>query len=153
MRLGRSRLFGAAVALGLGSFGPVLAAGSAPAVPVLGRWMTRSGDGVFQIDRCGALLCGRLVGMRYSGSMPLDSSGHPQCNLLLLHGFMPTDEDGHWHGTIEDPDNGRSYQATIWSPRVEVLELRGYILLPILGETQTWNRYRGSIGAACRLPD
>lgn len=124
-----------------------------PAVdPVLGRWLTHDGDGVFQIDRCGTTLCGRLVGMRYTGSMPLDVWHRPQCGLLLLSGFNPTGEPGRWNGSILDPDNGHSYQATIWSPAEDVLKLRGYLLLPVLGETQVWTRYRGTIGAACKLP-
>ena len=119
---------------------------------VFGRWMTPGRDGVFRIDRCGVLLCGWLVGMRYSGSMPLDVYRRPQCGLMLLSGFRPADEDGHWHGAILDPDTGRSYQATIWSPAPDVLKLRGYLLLPILGQTQSWHRYGGPIGRACKLP-
>lgn len=124
-----------------------------PAPQVLGRWLTRDRDGVFEIDRCGGMLCGRLVGMRYTGSMPLDIRRQPQCGLMLLSGFKPTDESGHWHGTILDPDSGHSYQATIWSPEPDVLKLRGYLLMPILGQTQVWRRYAGSIGPACKLPD
>ncbi len=123
-----------------------------PAPGVLGRWMTPGRDGVFQIGRCGAMLCGWLVGMRYHGSMPLDVYHRPQCGLMLLSGFRPGDEDGRWHGSILDPDSGRSYQATIWSAAPDVLKLRGYLLLPILGQTQEWHRYGGAIGPACRLP-
>ena len=123
-----------------------------PASSVLGRWMTPGRDGVFQVDRCGTGLCGWLVGMRYSGSMPLDVYHRPQCGLMLLSGFRPADEAGRWHGSILDPDSGRSYQATIWSPAPNVLKLRGYLLLPILGQTQDWRRYGGSIGPACKLP-
>ena len=123
-----------------------------PAPSVLGRWMTPGRDGVFQIERCEAGLCGWLVGMRYNGSMPLDVYRRPQCGLMLLSGFRPADEAGRWHGSILDPDSGRSYQATIWSPAPDVLKLRGYLLLPILGQTQDWRRYGGSIGPACKLP-
>lgn len=127
-------------------------AASVPDVPVLGRWLTRNHDGVFQIDRCGSTLCGALVGMRYSGSMPLDVAKRPQCREMLLSGFVPTEEPGRWTGHIVDPDTGHSYQATIWSPSPDQLRLRGYLLLPIFGETQGWTRYRGSIGNACKLP-
>lgn len=119
---------------------------------VLGRWMTAGRDGVVQIAPCGTTLCGWLVGMRYHGSMPLDVYHRPQCGLMLLSGFRAADEDGRRHGAILDPDSGRSYQATIWSPSPNVLKLRGYLLLPILGQTQDWQRYAGTIGPACRLP-
>ncbi len=121
--------------------------------PVEGMWITAEGDGVFQIGACGDRLCGRLVGMRYRGAMPLDILKHPQCRERLLTGFRPGIADGHWVGSILDPDDGRSYDATIWSPHPGVLKLRGYLLLPLFGETRTWTRYAGMIGAACRLPD
>ncbi|WP_419728698.1 DUF2147 domain-containing protein [Lichenicola sp.] len=123
-----------------------------PATPVLGQWLTQDSDGVFQIARCGDMLCGWLVGMRYTGSMPLDVWHRPQCKLALLTKFRPADEPGHWAGSILDPDNGHSYQATIWSPQPDVLKLRGYVLLPMLGETQGWTRYHGTIGPDCKLP-
>lgn len=119
---------------------------------VLGRWLTSDRDGVFQLELCGNALCGRLVGMRYTGSMPLDVWKRPQCGMSLLSGFHPGDEAGHWDGRILDPDNGRTYQATVWSPEPDVLKLRGYLLMPMFGETQTWSRYRGTIGPDCKLP-
>ncbi len=119
---------------------------------VLGRWLTRDGDGVFQIDRCGDALCGRLVGMRYSGSMPLDVHHTPQCNQQLIRQLRPAAEPGRWTGSITDPDSGDSYRATVWSPLPDTLKLRGYVLLPIFGQTQNWSRYRGRIGPACKLP-
>lgn len=130
-----------------------MAAPAAPAEPpVLGRWLSADGDGVFLIVRCGATLCGRLVGMRYSGVMPVDTLHRPQCGLQMLNNFTPNGDPGRWGGTILNPDNGNVYKATIWSPDPGTLKLRGYLLLPILGQTQTWTRYDGSIGAACKLP-
>lgn len=123
-----------------------------PASAVLGRWLTSDGDGVFQLERCGPALCGWLVGMRYTGTMPLDVWKRPQCGMSLLSGFEPGDEPGRWNGRILDPDNGRTYQAAIWSPAPDVLKLRGYLLMPMFGETQVWSRYRGTIGPACKLP-
>ncbi len=126
---------------------PVSAAAS-----VEGLWITAEGDGVFEIGACGARLCGRLVGMRYDGAMPLDVWKRPQCRQQLLTGFRPADGDGRWTGSILDPDNGHAYDATIWSPRPGVLKLRGYVLLSLFGETRTWSRYAGPIGMACKLP-
>ncbi|MCQ8240678.1 DUF2147 domain-containing protein [Rhizosaccharibacter radicis] len=135
------------------SFAVAGAAGIARAEAPLGFWLTEDGDGVFEITRCGDELCGRLQGMRYSGSMPEDVWHRPQCHLPMLNGFRPDpDEPGHWDGTILDPDNGRTYHARIWNPSPGVLALRGYLLLPMFGQTQHWTRYGGSIGADCKLP-
>lgn len=138
--------------MSLSSMPTASATAADPANPVLGRWLTRNHDGVFEIDRCDDTLCGALVGMRYTGSMPLDVVKKPQCHETLLTGFVPSSDPGRWTGHIVNPDSGHSYQATIWSPEPDRLKLRGYLLLPIFGETQSWTRYRGAIGAACKLP-
>ena len=125
----------------------------AAAQSVEGLWITGDRDGVFEIGPCGDRLCGRLVGMRYGGAMPLDVWHRPQCRSQLMTGFRPIGESGRWAGTILDPDDGNRYAATIWSPRPGVMKLRGYVLLPLFGETRTWIRFAGTIGAACKLAD
>ncbi|MBE7213181.1 MAG: DUF2147 domain-containing protein, partial [Gluconacetobacter diazotrophicus] len=67
--------------------------------------------------------------------------------------FKRGDEPGHWNGWVLDPDDGHSYGANVWSPAPGILQLRGYVGLPIFGRTERWTRYDGSIGAGCRLPD
>jgi len=70
----------------------------------------------------------------------------------MLTGFR-LGGDRRWHGNILDPQTGKNYDATIWSPQVGVLKLRGYILgMPLLGETQTWTRYGGLVGRDCKMP-
>ena len=132
--------------------GSIARAADLPSPPV-GRWLSQDHDGVFEIADCGRTLCGRLIGMRYDGAMPTDSHGHPQCGLMMLTGFVRDDDDAtRWAGLILDPEKGRTYHAEIWSPGPGLLNLRGYLLLPLFGETQRWTRYDGSIGAACHLP-
>ncbi|WP_428374919.1 DUF2147 domain-containing protein [Lichenicoccus sp.] len=122
-----------------------------PAAP-LGLWLSQDHDGVFSIRQCGPVLCGRLVGIRYDTRMPTDKHGQPQCNLMMLTDFRPDPgRPGRWDGMILDPESGRTYHAEIWSPSPGMLNLRGYLLLPIFGETQRWSRFTGTIGAACHL--
>ncbi|MFT8775583.1 MAG: DUF2147 domain-containing protein [Gluconacetobacter liquefaciens] len=145
--------------LGLLTGHPLPAAASAAettaardASPVLGQWVTRERDGVFEIRACGGELCGRLVGMRYTGEIPKAKDGTSECGLLMLTGFVPDSDDaGRWNGHILDPDSGKVYQAQIWSPRDGVLKLRGYVGIPLFGETHTWTRYDGTIGARCLM--
>jgi uncharacterized protein (DUF2147 family) len=85
--------------------------------------------------------------------MPTDNTGHPQCGLMMLTGFVRDDSDpAKWTGRILDPEHGRTYHAQIWSPEPGLLKLRGYLLVPLFGETQRWTRYDGAIGPACHLP-
>ena len=154
MRRARSDIAGRLLILlgSLAAAASTVRAADLPPAPV-GRWLSQDHDGVFEIGACGQTLCGRLIGMRYQGDMPTDKAGHPQCGLMMLTGFLRQQDDpARWAGKILDPEKGRTYHAVIWSPEPGLLNLRGYLLLPLFGETQRWTRYDGSIGAACRLP-
>ncbi|MFT9423593.1 DUF2147 domain-containing protein [Acetobacter syzygii] len=121
-----------------------------------GYWLSQDHDGVFQIERCGQNLCGHLIGLRYDGTnVPHGHDGKSECGLLMLTDFHPMDDEkGRWAGHILDPDTGHLYDSQIWSPQPTVLKLRGYIGLPIFGETQTWTRYTGpAMGPVCKIPD
>ena len=153
MRRASRGVAGSALIL-LGSLAGVVARAAELPPPPLGRWLSQDHDGVFEIGACGETVCGRLVGMRYRGAMPTDKAGHPQCGLMMLTGFLrQRDDPARWNGKILDPEAGRTYHAVIWSPSPGLLDLRGYLLLPLFGQTQRWTRYDGPIGAACRLPD
>jgi len=133
---------------------PVKAAEPAASPPALsGLWLSQDHDGVFRIEQCGDVLCGQLVAMRYDGSVPpLDRQGQSQCGLTMLTGFKRDEDDpARWNGHILDPTSGRVYHAQIWSPRPGELNLRGYLFLPLFGQTQHWTRFRGRIGPQCRL--
>lgn len=118
---------------------------------VTGDWLAQTQDGVFHITFCGEEICGRLTGMDYQGPIPRDIFGRSQCGLTMLTGFTKQ-KDGHWQGKIFDPEGGKVYDALIWSPDPGILKLRGYLLgLPLLGRTQTWTRYNGHIGPACKM--
>lgn len=132
----------------------VRAADKAPDDDFMGYWLSQGHDGVFLIGRCGDTVCGHLVGLQYEGTdVPRDKNGKSECNLLMLTEFRPSsDDNGRWHGKILDPDTGHIYQSQIWSPRKDVLKLRGYIGLPLFGETQTWTRYTGTLGPVCKMP-
>lgn len=120
---------------------------------IIGRWMTKDHDGVFEISHCGQEVCGHLVGLRYETEMPRDKRGEVECNLPMLNGFKPdTDTPGHWNGRVTDPDTGHVYHAKLWVSQSGDLKLRGFVAVPLFGETETWSRYTGSIGPACKLP-
>ncbi|WP_051292346.1 DUF2147 domain-containing protein [Acetobacter nitrogenifigens] len=120
-----------------------------------GLWLSEKHDGVFSIRSCGDTICGALVGMQYDGpEIPRGKHGQSECGLTMLTDFRPGDDaSGRWEGHILDPDSDKTYDAQIWSPRPNVMKLRGYVGIPLFGQTQTWTRYSGPIGAACKLPE
>ncbi|MFT8897139.1 MAG: DUF2147 domain-containing protein [Acetobacter sp.] len=123
--------------------------------PIMGMWLSEKHDGIFRIAPCGDSVCGTLIGLSYGPKepMPRAKDGRAECDLVMLTGFRPMEDDpGRWEGKILDPDAGNLYHAQIWSPKPDILKLRGYILVPVFGETQTWSRYHGTIGPECRMP-
>ncbi|MBV9756076.1 MAG: DUF2147 domain-containing protein [Alphaproteobacteria bacterium] len=142
----------AAFALALGA-----AAWAAPqpdrATPV-GRWLTGADGGVIEIAPCGAGdLCGRIVGITRDhpgGPGPTDVHGQPQCGLTIISAAKRSAPDA-WTGTIEDPRNGKRYHARLWLDDAGRLNVRGYVGLPVFGETVVWQPFAGEIGARCDI--
>ncbi|HLY55581.1 MAG TPA: DUF2147 domain-containing protein [Stellaceae bacterium] len=119
---------------------------------VLGNWLTSDGDGVIAIEQCGDEVCGRIVGIaRAPGEkMPTDVHGTSQCGLTIISNERPTD-DGTWLGKVTDPRTGETYGAKLWIDRAGNLRVRGFLGLPLLGETQVWRPYAGHLTDSCGL--
>ncbi len=151
MRFARGALLGLGLLACLPDVAPV--ARASPTLSPLGNWLTQDGDGVIQIYRCGDALCGRIVGMsevvRPDGSKPVDRDGRPQCGLIILR-QTGRDDSGKWQGTIANPDDGSTWNCEFWVAS-DGLHVRGYVLIPLLGQTQVWHRYPGNVAADCRM--
>jgi uncharacterized protein (DUF2147 family) len=138
----------AAIAIGLLAVQPSAANNLDPR----GTWLTANGHGVVEIDRCGDALCGRIVGIERGPTdpMPTDVQGRPQCGLTIITDEKP-EADGTWLGQVIDPRDGGRYQAKLWLDQNGNLKLRGFIGIPALGATQTWQRFTGHLAKECRL--
>jgi uncharacterized protein (DUF2147 family) len=165
MRTGRARGTGAgrgtrarraiATVLAMLAAGPVLVPPRTAhaAAPAAGTWLTQDHGGVVRIAPCGQDLCGVLVGLRDQGA-----DGNPQtgvggaqlCGYPLIEHMTPGG-DGYWRGIIVNPRDGRRYSAQMHVDEQGQLALRGYIGVPLFGSTQTWTRYRGTIGPGCAM--
>ena len=129
--------------------------GAAVPTSPIGRWMTQNGSGIIDIEPCGGGgLCGRIVGVTLDhpgDPMPTDYQGHPQCMLTIVRDMLPAGGSS-WRGQIEDPRDGTSYDATMRVDAQHRLRLRGFIGIPLFGQTQIWTRYAGPVPADCRMP-
>lgn len=133
------------------------AAAQAPPPSALGRWLTESRKGVVQIYPCADRLCGRVVWLQQPlrDGTPATDSNNPNpelrnrriCGLTMLGGFRQTEPD-HWgDGWIYSPENGKTYHATMSLESPTVLKVRGYVGIPLFGETQTWTRADPRLGS------
>jgi len=119
---------------------------------VFGPWTTQDGNGVIAIEQCGEALCGRIVGIvRGPGEpIPKDVHGVSQCGLTIISKEKPTG-DGSWLGEVVDPRSGKTYGAELWLDNRGNLRLRGFVGLPLLGQTQTWRRFTGRVTETCEV--
>jgi uncharacterized protein (DUF2147 family) len=62
------------------------------------------------------------------------------CGLEMLGGFRQTEPQRWGDGWIYSPENGKTYSASMVLESPTVLRLRGYVGIPLFGETQTWTR-------------
>jgi uncharacterized protein (DUF2147 family) len=147
-----------AAGLMLGVLGFSLSAAAqtpAPATP-LGRWLSEAKRGVVEIYPCGDRLCGKLVWLiepMRRGAPALDDQNpdpalrqRPTCGLTILGDFRQTEPQRWGDGWIYDPDSGKTYHATM-ALEGETLRLRGYVGIPLFGETQSWTRPDPSYGS------
>ncbi len=122
----------------------------------IGSWTTPAPNvGVVQIIACGTGLCGKIVGTVLAtptSQGPQTWQGQPQCGFTFLRVAAVAGSDPMtWHGSITDPRDGSVYSAKIWLTDAGQLRLRGYIGIPLFGETETWQHYNGVVPADCRM--
>jgi uncharacterized protein (DUF2147 family) len=120
--------------------------------PLFGTWSTEDGHGVIAIEQCGDALCGRIVGIDRApgGPIPNDVHGVSQCGLAIITKERPAG-NGSWLGEITNPRTGTTYRAKLWLDDIGNLRVRGFLGLPLLGQTLTWHHFTGHLTAACEL--
>lgn len=132
-----------------GGTGLSLAAAGSPAAP-LGNWLTADHQAVITLAPCGANLCGHIAGMVLAPTAPAptDWRGQTQCGEVIV---KMSPHGTEWRGTITDPRKGSTYHATLARAAGGDLDLHGYVIVPLLGQTQVWTPYTGPLPADCRL--
>lgn len=89
-----------------------------------GTWSMQDGKVTVRVQDCGGNLCARIVGLkepvsRIDGKPKVDRENpdpamrsRPLIGLSLLIGMKPAGENA-WKGAIYNPDDGRTYAATV----------------------------------------
>jgi uncharacterized protein (DUF2147 family) len=114
---------------------------------ILGKWLSEDGEGITEIYQQDNLFYGKITWLK----KPNDEKGkpftdtenpdkskrtRPLLGLVILKGFVY--KNNEWNnGTIYDPNNGNTYNCTIWLDTSK-LKVRGY--WGIFYETQTWTK-------------
>ena len=116
--------------------------------PIVGLWLTQDHDAVVEIYACDTSICGRFHWMADdNGRMPRDENNHdaalrarPLCHMQFIGGFKDDGDGNYVDGTIYNPQDGWNYNVDMTLIDHDTLNLQGYILVPLLGRSQTWTR-------------
>lgn len=129
--------------------------------PVTGLWYTEDRDGIVELYPCAAHICGRFYWLKdaeANGDMSHDTHNpdsdlraRPLCGLTFMTGFVPNGKGHYADGTIYSPRDGANFNAEMTLADHHTLNLRGYILLSVFGETQSWKR-AGADAPKCSVP-
>lgn len=112
---------------------------------VFGYWREPSGS-ILRIAPCGHELCIDIAAI-IRGNHPMTDTRNPDprlrnrplCGLRIGGGFTEVDPLHARGGHLYDPKSGRTYSGQM-TAEGNLLELRGYVGLPIFGRTETWVR-------------
>lgn len=118
--------------------------------PLIGKWHTERKDGMVEIHRCGAALCGRVIDGAPLRANPDQRDVHnPDASLRtrkvkglrVLEGF--TGGPKRWKGgPLYDPETGNlASKGTLTLTDANTLSVQGCVVL-FLCRTQTWRRAR-----------
>ena len=143
--------FGASVTV-LAAIGSMLVPSASRASDILGVWATQGNAAHVQIERCeGSLntLCGSISWLWEEVNAkgePIRDAKNPDPSLrsrlligtALLKDFQYRDDGEPSEGQIYNPENGRTYRASMKLRAEDVLEVRGCLLF--VCDTQVWRR-------------
>lgn len=111
-----------------------------PEDKVLGIYWTPSKEAKMEISKEGNIYVGKLVwGKTGRTDTKNPNPDERQKSLLgkkILTGFVYK-EGKYVNGQIYDPNNGKTYQSTMWLEGKH-LKVRGYIGISLLGRTETF---------------
>jgi uncharacterized protein (DUF2147 family) len=117
---------------------------------VIGTWITANGKARVEIYKDGKFYSGKIVWLKepLKDGKPKHDIKNPSpalrtrlvVALIILRGFK-FDGDEEWQdGEIYDPESGKTYSCKITMPASNILKVRGYIGISLLGRTEVWKR-------------
>ena len=119
-------------------------ANSGPDV-ILGEWLSQEKDGKISIYKQGDKYYGKISWGKTPGRK--DAKNHDAklknrdlIGLVILQDFKYT--GSAWeNGKIYDPNSGKTYDCILKvKDNNKVLDIRGYVGMPMFGRTATWTR-------------
>ncbi len=119
---------------------------------ILGLWLTADAKAHVEVDTASESYCGKIVWLKEpekNGKPVVDDQNpdeqlrsRPVLGLEIMRGFV-YDGDNSWvDGRVYDPESGNEYRGKLELVDENTMELRGYVLIPLFGRTETWTRVK-----------
>ena len=119
-------------------------ANSGPDV-ILGEWLSQEKDGKISIYKqgdkyYGKISWGKTPGRKDTKNPDAKLKNRDLIGLVILQDFKYT--GSAWeNGKIYDPNSGKTYDCILKvKDNNKVLDIRGYVGVPMFGRTATWTR-------------
>ena len=121
---------------------------------LLGIWLNQDEDAHVEIYKEGDLYFGKVIWHKFpideeTGEAKLDKHNpDPELQKRLSLGIkvltdFEWDEDNEWdEGDIYDPKTGKTYSCYILMKEYDLLKIRGYIGISLIGRTAYWTRVK-----------
>lgn len=108
----------------------------------LGPWITETGNLEIALAPCGARLCGTVTQVMANRAMAAQArDARPAYVGMKILTDVRRDGD-HYRGRIFNRDDGRTYDCRLQVQADGRLQVRAYVIVPLVGRTQIWRRPR-----------
>jgi uncharacterized protein (DUF2147 family) len=116
-----------------------------------GTWLTEEGKATVRVADCAGALCGTIVSLKepndpQTGKPKLDKNnadtgkrGRTIVGMQILLALKPAGPDT-WSGQIYNPEDGKTYTASVSLANATTLKVQGCILGGVICKTNTWRR-------------
>jgi uncharacterized protein (DUF2147 family) len=117
---------------------------------IIGKWKTEKGGAWIEIYKSAdGSYQGKIIktNQKYGKDETLQDKRNPDpskrerpiIGLVILKDLRYDGEA--WNGgKVYDPERGREFDCKIWLEDNKTLKLRGYVGVPMIGQTETWQR-------------
>ena len=127
---------------------------------VVGKWWNQEKESQIEIYKADGKYYGKIVYLKepvYPANDPEGMAGKtkvdrknpdvnrrntPLMGLVMLADFTNTGDSLWENGTIYDPRDGKTYKCKMTLESPDILNVRGFIGISLLGRTNTWTRVK-----------
>ncbi len=127
---------------------------------VVGKWLNGKKTAHVEIYKSGNSYEGKIVWLKepvypaddkkgMAGKTKVDRENpdvaqrtKPILGMVMLWGFKHIKDNLWEEGSIYDPENGKTYRCKMTLESADVLNVRGFIGISLIGRTDTWTRVK-----------